>query len=376
MEISKRIEIYKSIEEYRQRPLIIYATSTRIGAGVFMASDSVRELIDQVDKIKDSKAVDILIHSSGGDSLAAWKLMSVLRERFKEVNVLVPFMAFSAATIFSLGANEIVMHPHSSLGPIDPQITVTKPDGARQFSYEDVGAYLRFLKDEVGITEQAFEGPLVDKIFSAVDPIVIGAAKRASELSTAVGERLLRMHLTDPSNKNTARQIAENLNKSFFAHGDAVSRSRARELNLPIAEDDPKLEKLIWEAYLGIEDYMELRKAFDPIKHFLADARARESLTPSAPFILPPNTPPQISEQLWNNIAKQAINGLNQSGIQVDYLLIHALIESVRFASECYTIGNISATRLIGGDIQVSMLPIESGWRNLPISPSPKERKP
>ncbi|MCP4422467.1 MAG: hypothetical protein GY805_38140 [Chloroflexi bacterium] len=155
MDISQRILIYKKIEDYRQKPLIVYSTSTRGGLNSMMAADAVRPLIDQIDKIADKDAVDILIHSSGGDSLTAWKLMSVLREQFKEVNVLVPFMAFSAATIFALGADEIVMHPHASLGPIDPQITVRDEGKQRQFAYEDVGAFLRFLKDEIGITEQA-----------------------------------------------------------------------------------------------------------------------------------------------------------------------------------------------------------------------------
>lgn len=44
-----------------------------------MAGDTVRELIDQIDAIGDAKKLDILVHSSGGDALAAWKLMSIIR---------------------------------------------------------------------------------------------------------------------------------------------------------------------------------------------------------------------------------------------------------------------------------------------------------
>src|SRR5687768_5383846 len=106
MELAARIERYKAIEAIRKRPLIVYATSTRHGLRVMLAGDAVREFIDQADAIKDAKRVDVLIHSTGGDPLAAWKLMSLLRERFEEIAVLVPFMAFSAATIFALGADE------------------------------------------------------------------------------------------------------------------------------------------------------------------------------------------------------------------------------------------------------------------------------
>jgi len=67
-----------------------------------MAGDAVRFFIDQIDAIADGDSVDVLINSTGGDALTAWKLMSVLRERFKHIAVLVPLEAFSAATIWFL----------------------------------------------------------------------------------------------------------------------------------------------------------------------------------------------------------------------------------------------------------------------------------
>jgi hypothetical protein len=208
MELAARRVRYQAIEDYRKRPLIVYATSTRQGVQAVMAGDAVREFIDQIDAIAlDKKSVDVLVHSTGGDALAAWKLMSLLRERFDKVSVLVPFTAFSAATLFALGADEIVMHPHASLGPIDPQVTMRQPDGtARQFAYEDVGAFLRFLSSEVKVTEQVHIAAVIEKLFSVVDPLNVGGAKRASELSSSIGERLLLTHMKD---RVKARQIAE-----------------------------------------------------------------------------------------------------------------------------------------------------------------------
>ncbi len=221
MNVEQRLKRYAAIEEHRHRPLIVYATSTRQGVPGTMASDAIRVLIDQIEVIESEASIDVLIHSAGGDALTAWKLMSLLRERFDTVGVLVPYMAFSAATIFALGADEIVMHPYASLGPIDPQVTVTLPDRSRRrFSFEDVGAFLRFLTDEVHITEQVHLSTIIDKLFSVVDPLNAGAAKRASELSSAVGERLLQMHMTSPEEKTRAKDIADNLNKSFFSHGN------------------------------------------------------------------------------------------------------------------------------------------------------------
>lgn len=366
MKFEDRKARYQAIEDYRKRPLIVYATSTRPGVPGQMAGDAVREFIDQLDALSDAKRVDILMHSTGGDALTAWKLMAVLRERFEHVSVLVPFMAFSAATLFALGADEIVMHPHASLGPIDPQVTIVLPDGTRrQFSYEDVGAFLRFLIDEVKITEQVHTSAIIDKLFSAVDPLNVGAAKRASELSSSVGERLLLTHMTKSEDKARAKQIAENLNKSFFAHGDAVSRSRARELKLAVAASDAALERLIWDAYLCLESYMELRKPFHALQHYLADPAGTAALAPLAPLAIPPNTPAPLVQQLWTNAANIVMQNLGQPGVEVEYCVVNAVVESTRVASEFRTKGKLSAHRGANGEIQLAGTDSESGWKKI-----------
>jgi hypothetical protein len=361
VDLAERRARYKAIEDYRKRPLIVYATTTRPNVMGMLAGDAVREFIDQIDALTDADKVDVLVHSTGGDALAAWKLMSILRERFDEVVVLVPFMAFSAATLFALGADQIVMHPHASLGPIDPQVTIVQPDGTRrQFSYEDVGAFLRFLTNEVKVTEQAHLSSIIEKLFSVVDPVNVGAATRASELSSSVGERLLLLHMTSTEDKARARQIAENLNKSFFAHGDAVSRTRASELQLKIAPEDVELERLLWEAYLGLESYMELRKPFNALQHYLADPAGGAALRPPAPLVLPPNAPPPLVQQLWQAAAQQAMQNVANAAVEVAYSLVNAVLESTRVASEYRTSGKLSAFRNIGGEIQLSGTDTES----------------
>jgi len=366
MELRERIRRYAAIEAYRKRPLIVYATSTRVNVHGMMAGDAVRELVDQIRATPEGHEVDVLIHSIGGDALAAWKLMSVLRERFANVAVLVPYMAFSAATIFALGADEIVMHPYASLGPIDPQITVTLPDQTkRRFSFEEVGAFLRFLGEEVRITEQVHVSAIMDKLFGAVDPLNVGAAKRASELATAVGERLLRMHMTGPEEGTRAREIAAGLNKNFFAHGDAVSRSQARKQQLKVAKDDPKLEELIWRAYLGLEGYMQLRKPFMPLWHFLRDKEAAATVRPLAPLVLPQNAPPQLAQKVWEGIVNQAVQNLARGAVEVPYSVVNALVESTRLASECYTRGVLTASRVAGGNILLVSTETDGGWRQM-----------
>lgn len=373
MELAERIRRYSKIEAFRGRPLIVYATSTRPGVQAMMANDAVREFIDQIRAIEQggaAESVDILLHSTGGDALAAWKLMSVLRERFDSVHVLVPYMAFSAATIFALGADEIVMHPYASLGPIDPQISVKGPDGSlRRFAFEDVSGFLRFLK-EAGIVESAHLVPILEKLFSVLDPVSIGAAERASELATDVGARLLQMHMKGRIGRFRSRRIARDLNKSFFAHGDAVSRSRARELHLKIAKDDVKLEEMLWQAFAALESFMELSKPFAPLQHYLADRSGAEALKPQAPLLLPPNTPPEGVNQAWKVVLEAAVRALGNPGVEVGYSRVNAVIESPRLASEHRTEGSLTAARIAGGEVKLVATDRTSEWRQV-VLPSP-----
>lgn len=382
MELTERQKRYKAIEDYRKRPLIVYATSTRtvatpqgVGVGGSMQGDTVREFVDQVDAVlAEQKSIDILVHSTGGDALAAWKLMSLLRERFDNVAVLVPFMAFSAATLFALGADEIIMHPHASLGPIDPQITIPQKDGTvRRFAYEDVGAFLRFVKEEAKLEDQIHVAAVSNALFAAVDPVHVGAAKRASELSADIGERLLLTHTKDKEKEETrqrARQIAENLNKSFFAHGDAVSRSRAREINLAIAKEDTNLDKLMWDAYVGLESYMEFRIPFVPLQVYLSNPVAAATLRPLAPVNLPANAPPQIAQQVWQTALQTAIQNLTTAAVEVPYRLINAVVESTRIASEYRTEGRLSAARAQDGQVRINGTDTYSRWGTI-VQPQP-----
>ena len=377
MELANRVASYRKIEVYRKVPLIVYATSTRGGAGGQMAGDVVREFIDQIDAVsEENESVDILIHSTGGDALAAWKLMSLLRERFQRIAVLVPNAAFSAATLFALGADEIVMHPHASLGPIDPQILVQGPGGTEmQFSFEQIGAFLRFLVEEVGVSEQEYKSGLAEKLLTTVNPLVVGGAKRASELATDVGERLLRMHMIGAEDQQRAREIAENLNKAFFDHSDAVSRKRAKKLQLKIADSDPALESLIWSAFEGLEAYMQLREPFAPLTEYLRHSdEAAATIAPPAPLKLPPNAPAELAQQVWSQAATTALQNAQGGTIEAPYKVVNAILESDRGASAFCTTGTLSAVRMLNGEVQVVVLEKEKGWATV-ASPEVKEEQ-
>ena len=78
--------------------------------------------MDLVNSVKDSKSVDVLLHSPGGRPDATERLVELLRNHFEEVNFLIPHSAYSAATMLALSGDSIILHSSAVLGPIDPQI--------------------------------------------------------------------------------------------------------------------------------------------------------------------------------------------------------------------------------------------------------------
>lgn len=166
----------------RGKPLITFVTSIRPNSTSSIAGDAISPLISQIQAVPAPETeAAFLIISYGGDPTAAIRIVNILRERFNKFSVLLPYVAFSAATLLSLSADDIVMHPFSSLGPLDPQFTIPHYlDGKRKisFSSEDLRHYLNFVHDDVGITDQASLNPSLVSLSRVVNPLYIGAAKK------------------------------------------------------------------------------------------------------------------------------------------------------------------------------------------------------
>src|SRR5207245_709873 len=107
----QRIPIIKKIEDLRQSKVVCYLTSIRPNLSAAMMEDAVRVMFDHMLKLpKDLKKLDIFLCSNGGSGTVPWRLISLFREYAKTIGVLIPFRAYSAASLLALGADEIVMH--------------------------------------------------------------------------------------------------------------------------------------------------------------------------------------------------------------------------------------------------------------------------
>lgn len=271
---AQRAKLMQTLQKSRDSDaLIAYVTSTRPGIGASMALDAVRRFHEHL-PTKHVDRLDLFIISNGGDGVAPWRLMSLLREVAREVNLLVPEAAFSAATLAALGADHIVMHPMGILGPIDP--SVTDPFSAdpqtgqpRPVSVEDVSAYVALVKEDVGIRHEDELVQAFALLAKDIHPLTLGHAKRGTAQARMLGEKLLRLR-SPGMDSHAVDQLLEHLTTKLHYHGHPISRTEAKELELPIEEPNKTTAAAMWELFLAYEQDFEADQPFDPLGEALA----------------------------------------------------------------------------------------------------------
>jgi hypothetical protein len=238
-----------------------------------MSDDAVRIVFDYLLRLPAHpvKKLDIFLVSNGGNGTVPWRLVSLFREFSQSFNVLVPYRAYSAATLLALGADEIVMHPFGELGPIDPTVgnefnPVDKLTGRRAgISVEDVKAYVSFIKQGVGINHEDELIKAIEILAKEVHPLALGNVERFLSQSRMMATKIMRTHMKDES-EHAIKEIVENLASKLYFHGHPINRKEARDdLDLKIlANPTPALEAAMWNLYLDFEKDFLNQDIFSP----------------------------------------------------------------------------------------------------------------
>ena len=280
-----RYKIIKSIEKERESSLISYVTSIRSNMEVQMAMDMIRKiythlmLLTENGKLKLDK-IDLFLVSNGGDGTVPWRLVTLLREYTDHFSVLIPYRAFSAATLTALGANEIIMHSMGMLGPTDPTVSNQfNPDDPNDhgkklgISVEDVSAYISLIKDDAAITHEDELVQAFNMLARKVHPLALGNVKRSIAQSRLMAQKLLQLHMNKAQDQHIIKEIVDNLTSKSYYHGHPINRKEAKNhigLKNIITPND-KLENLIWNLYIEYENELQMDTPFDPLMDFIAN---------------------------------------------------------------------------------------------------------
>ncbi len=276
----QRLKLIEKLERERDSRVITYVTSTRKNFEVQMAMDAVRRIYDHLDANSASEKVDLFLHSNGGEGTVPWRLVTLIRERAKKFALLVPFRAFSAATLAALGADEVVMHPMGMLGPTDPTVAnafnPTDPSNPMQrlgISVEDVTAYIALIKEDAGIQHEDELVKAFNRLAKQVHPLALGNVKRSLSQSRMMAKKLLSLHMDSTNDSHKIDEIVDNLTSKSYFHGHPINRQEAKtHIGLmTVADPPPKVEKLMWQLYLDYEEEMKLEEPLDLAARFLAE---------------------------------------------------------------------------------------------------------
>lgn len=281
------------------RLMIVYVTSTRPGHEIQIGDDAFRLIYEHLEagRTLAENGIDLFIHSNGGSGTVPWRIISLIRQYSTDVAVLVPHHAFSAATLIALGASKIVMHKMGCLGPIDPSVAnifnppnPLNPGQLAAISVEDVTAFFKFVKDDVGITHEDELVQALTALTEKIHPLAIGNVQRQNNQSRMIARKLLLLHMTE-SEQHEIETLIDNLKSNLFFHGHPINREEAKkDLKLKVDLPTDGVESLMWDLYLEYEKDLCLNEPFNIARELELKAGPQQPATPL--------TTPQIVQQM------------------------------------------------------------------------------
>jgi Serine dehydrogenase proteinase len=247
-----RRKYLRELADLTGRPVIVYASDFLSGKSPPQATAiDLEDMQGMMEVVRDLKGpnLDLVLHSPGGSPEGAAAIVSYLRKKYSNIRVFVPLAAMSAATMWALACDRIVMGKHSQLGPIDPQMVL--PTG--QFPARGIIEQFETAKDEVA-QNPALLGAWAP-ILQQLGPSLLDQCDKAEQLA----QRLVKTWLAEYMFKgeDDAEQQAAHV-PEFFAsytkhqsHALGIDRDAARAEGVVIddLEDDAELQDAVLSVH-------------------------------------------------------------------------------------------------------------------------------
>ena len=238
-----RQSLVREIESLTGTTLLCYISPTPLQ----IHRTDVVAMVDLLHNVTPGTAIDLLLHSPGGDIDAAEKLITLVRKRAgtAPVRVVVPDYAKSAATLIALGADTIVMSDSSELGAIDPQVDL--PDSNGHVSTLSAQSYLDAFHTHADNLKRDRHDPVAQLMLSKMEPTTVRKLERITKRSRAIAEDLLKQAMI--KDESQAAEIAKQLcdTKRWHSHGHMISHENAAGLGLNVAYLAP--HDALWTKY-------------------------------------------------------------------------------------------------------------------------------
>jgi len=270
------------IQSVRGRPCISYignVVNGKADSGVITKDDlPFQEMVKAVPS--GARAVDVFLATQGGSGPQIARFVNALRERFDEVDFLIPSYCMSAGTLFALSGDQIWMNPQACLGPIDPQV----PNSVGRFV--PAQALLMLISELQRTGEEGQKAGVgvpwtAVRIIDSIDKKDLGDAISATAYSQELAIQFLMNYkfkkwairqtsqqpVTQEYRHSRAVEVATALasHERWKNHGHALSRDVLwNEIKLDIKHPDANLERVMrraWALCYWLFDKTPIQKA-------------------------------------------------------------------------------------------------------------------
>lgn len=231
-------QIVRRVEEQTGLKTICYWTSSRGN----ICDNDVVALYEVLEKVGPAPEVGLFIKSSGGDVEAALRIVNLIREYYGKIIAYIPLECASAATMISLGADEIHMGPLAHLTAVDSSLThdlspVDETENRRvSVSMDELSRLVRLWEKSA----KAHHGNPYSELFKYIHPLVIGAIDRSSSLSIKICKEILSYHIRDAEE---CERISSHLNSDYPSHSYPITAREAERIGLNVSALDKDLNE-------------------------------------------------------------------------------------------------------------------------------------
>ena len=279
---AKRLGLIKELEAKLSTKILVYFTADSPVVGALISEDAILPIFDHLRALGKQKRITLFLYSNGGQMETPWKLVTMLREYCEELHIIVPYRAYSAATMIAIGTDKILMTSKSELGPIDPALQVN-PLGGKEggglrlpdLGVEDIAAYLTFVRERAKLTDQMAVSAAVASLAEHLTPPLLGRLERIYSHIRLVARNLLNLH-KPPFDDRKVSSIAQALTEKIYVHGHGIGRKEAKDIGLDVEDVDAAAENLTWSLYEEYESEFRLRETRDPEFYFPANSDTYE----------------------------------------------------------------------------------------------------
>lgn len=263
-------DVYQKISKLQNSKIIAYVTGDRRNMETQIGADVVDIFGKHLESIGKTHRITLILYTLGGDTMATWNIVNLIREYCDELEIIVPRKARSSGTIMCLGANKIILTHQSTLGPIDPSLnsplgTKVKINGQEislPTSVESVKGYFNLAKHELGIRTSRDLIQAFLKLSETLNPLLIGDVYRRQGQIKMIAQKLL---VYQNCKKKQKTSIINFLCSDSGSHDYAINYTEAKQLGLNVELASAELNSLINDWYNIICGELQLNSPYNPI---------------------------------------------------------------------------------------------------------------